>query len=741
MPRSPFLALVLALACAGLLVPPATASTRSWDPYWNDLGARVATETAPAFPHRAFGVSLAELRERLALAHGPDGASIELTLPDPEGRLHRYRVVESPVLGPEMRAAMPDVRTYAARGLDDASAFARVDVTRLGVRAVVLTAEGTYAIDPLVRGRTDRIMAFWAKDEPAANEGFECEVRPAPGIDVAALRRSLEAPREETAAATGDTAYNFRYVIVAPGEYTQWLGGDTLVAMAELVTAVNRVNSAYERDLSIHLECVWLKAWSDPATDPFPQVPTGNLLERTQTVVDSLWGHDNYDCGQLLSQQGVAGHGGLGYYPSVCSVEGIKIGSYVTGAIPTDLTTYRILMHELGHNFFSLHSWDAPCNRSPETAAEPYSGSTIMGRAGRCAPYNVQAQCDWYFHPVSLEEIDVYLQTATSCAQRRLTGNSPPTANAGPDYTIPYGTPFLVTGQGSDPNAADTLSYEWEQMDIAPAPFDLTLGPLFRSILPSPSPERSFPSLPTVLSNTLVPWDRTAAGARTIKLRLCVRGTPPGIGGHATDDVVITVAGAPFVVNAPNGGESVPAGTPYLATWTVGGGTATHVDLELSKDGGHTWTPLALATPNDGAEMVAFPPPAAATCRVRAKAVGNVYYDVSNTDFAITGPVVEVDPVAGGEAGFSLAPVAPNPSSGDALVRFTLDAASDVDLRVVSANGRLVRRLASGRRDAGNHTVAWDGRDDGGRRVAAGAYVVQLEAGDRRAAERMVRVD
>ena len=47
--------------------------------------------------------------------------------------------------------------------------------------------------------------------------------------------------------------------------------------------------------------------------------------------------------------------------------------------------------------------------------------------------------------------------------------NSAPTVSAGPDRTIPKGTPFALTAVATDPNAADfpALTYNWEQSDIA----------------------------------------------------------------------------------------------------------------------------------------------------------------------------------------------------------------------------------------------------------------------------------
>ena len=65
----------------------------------------------------------------------------------------------------------------------------------------------------------------------------------------------------------------------------------------------------------------------------------------------------------------------------------------------------------------------------------------------------------------------------------------------------------------------------------------------------------------------------------------------------------------------------------------------------------------------------------------------------------------------------------PNPANSGASLAFELTRAGEVEITVHDAAGRMVRTLASGSRlGAGPHTVAWDGRNDGGRDVANGVY-------------------
>jgi hypothetical protein len=76
---------------------------------------------------------------------------------------------------------------------------------------------------------------------------------------------------------------------------------------------------------------------------------------------------------------------------------------------------------------------------------------------------------------------------------------------------------------------------------------------------------------------------------------------------------------------------------------------------------------------------------------------------------------------------FGLAPLAPNPAAAGTF-RFTLREAGMATLEIFDVAGRRVRALANGVRDAGEHSVRWDGRGDDGRPLAAGAYFVTLRA-------------
>jgi hypothetical protein len=74
--------------------------------------------------------------------------------------------------------------------------------------------------------------------------------------------------------------------------------------------------------------------------------------------------------------------------------------------------------------------------------------------------------------------------------------------------------------------------------------------------------------------------------------------------------------------------------------------------------------------------------------------------------------------------------VAPNPARQHARVDFTVPSRQPVTLTIHDIRGSLVRRLASGTYEPGEHHALWDGRDQAGRPVASGVYFTKLVAGN-----------
>lgn len=74
--------------------------------------------------------------------------------------------------------------------------------------------------------------------------------------------------------------------------------------------------------------------------------------------------------------------------------------------------------------------------------------------------------------------------------------------------------------------------------------------------------------------------------------------------------------------------------------------------------------------------------------------------------------------------------IAPNPLRSTARVEVSIARTGAMTLALYDAGGRFVRTLASGEHVRGRYAVTWDGADEAGTRVPAGAYLLRLRAPD-----------
>jgi flagellar hook capping protein FlgD len=108
-------------------------------------------------------------------------------------------------------------------------------------------------------------------------------------------------------------------------------------------------------------------------------------------------------------------------------------------------------------------------------------------------------------------------------------------------------------------------------------------------------------------------------------------------------------------------------------------------------------------------------------------------------DFSMLSYQIPADvPGSGVLTPFELMGAIPNPSPGRATVRYSLAMAGPVSLAVFDLQGRQIATLADGPQEAGAHTIAWNGRDTAGQRVASGLYFLRLRQGAQEQTRRII---
>lgn len=579
-----------------------------------------------------------------------------IELPMPSGGTARFRVWESSVMEPALAAKFPGIKTFAGQGIDDPAAYIRFDFTTQGFHAMILSdVSGDIYIDPYQQTDIEHYNVYYKRDFKKGSN-FICGEDP---LQIPPATTNIAA-RIDAGVCSGTQLRTYRLALACTGEYAvavcpagQVTTANTLSAM---VTSVNRVTGVYEKDLAVRLVLVnnttiiYLNGAGDPYTNDNPS-PGYPILSENQTNITNVVGSANYDIGHVFS----TASGGVASLGVVCNTSNKARGTTGVSNPVGDPFDIDYVAHEIGHQFNGTHTFNATTgacsgNRTASTAVEPGSGITIMAYAGICdAGNDLAPNSIAVFHAASIEQIGTFVNNIGTCAVSTATGNNIPVVNAGTNYTIPRSTPFILTGSATDADG-DVLSYSWEQIDIGSSGnWNAPSGnaPLFRSFLPVATPVRFFPKLSDVINNATTIGEILPSYARTMNFRLTARDNKAGGGGLCAADMQVTVSdgGGPFKINMPSAtGISWPGTSQQTVTWDVVGTNAApvscaNVTIQLSTDGGLTFpTTLIASTPNDGSEQVILPSVATTTARIRVMAIGNIFYDMSDNNFAITIP-------------------------------------------------------------------------------------------------------
>ncbi|WP_312992086.1 reprolysin-like metallopeptidase [Chryseobacterium flavum] len=603
--------------------------------------------------------ALAKAPKRLAAG---EKSELIISFPNSEGKMENFKVRENSNFAPELAAKYPDIKSYVGEGLGDSNSTVYFSVSPLGLSSMEVYGDRSAVfIEPYSKDLSTYVV-YRKSDKKDDLSKFECTV-----IDVA---KKGTANTSLTARPNADDAKlrTFRLALSCTGEYTAYFGGTKAQALAAMNNTMTRVNGVFEKDFAARMVLISNNdsvIYTNASTDPYSAASgMSNWNSQLQSTLTSVIGEANYDIGHLFGASG--GGGNAGCIGCICT-NGSKGSGYTSpaDAIPSgDNFDIDYVAHEMGHQFGGNHTFSMS-NEGTGANMEPGSGSTIMGYAG-ITSQDIQPHSDAFFHAISIQQITNNIKAKT-CSVNTDTGNSIPTANAGLDYTIPKGTPFVLTGTGTDANG-DSLTYIWEQMDNASssqtgassaASATKTSGPNFRSWAPTTVPVRYFPRMASVLAGATttagseITVEALSSVARTLNFRFTVRDNRAGGSGNNSDDAVITVNGTagPFNITSQNSATTYSGGSSQTVTWNVAGTTANgvnaaNVDILWSTDNGNTWTTLLAGTPNDGSQAVTIPNVSTSSGRIMVKGSNHIFFDVNNANITVNAGSGTPDTVA-----------------------------------------------------------------------------------------------
>jgi hypothetical protein len=82
--------------------------------------------------------------------------------------------------------------------------------------------------------------------------------------------------------------------------------------------------------------------------------------------------------------------------------------------------------------------------------------------------------------------------------------------------------------------------------------------------------------------------------------------------------------------------------------------------------------------------------------------------------------------------------VGPNPLQDASYFHYTLNSAANVDIKIYSLDGKVVKSIAASQASAGAYSLAWNGNDNKGAKVPAGVYIYEVKAGSQKVTGKII---
>lgn len=573
---------------------------------------------------------------------------LNMQIPLSNGELKWFEVFESPVLQPGIAAKFPSIKSYKAYGLGDNAMDLRFAISPQGFYAAINTLQGEIYIDPYSEENIEDYIVYNVADH---RDDIYKNV-PLCGVD---HEQQPDFNRMKTINNRTENVIirEYRLAMACTGEWGKARRRGTVeLCVADINTMVTRLNSIFEREVSIRFRIIDENEkliFLDPNNDPYENADKGlQIVWRNTEILNNLLpgGSADYDVGHVLAVCDDIGGVVAG---GTCNAS--NKGNGVTCSIDNNLTrtVVSIMAHEIGHQFDASHTWNI-CKgiegqRAANWAFEPGSGTTILSYAGACNTDNVAGGNDEYFHVGSL--IQMFAKTtpggvAWDCATKIITDNHQPVAIVPTEkYVIPIATPFFLEGSGTDEDG-DVLTYCWEQFDLGPSISlgvnDNPEGPLFRSQKPNKDAYiRFFPKPASIMTGQIAEKSEALPiVSRTLNFKLTVRDNNPISEGVTWEDysVEVTDKAGPFKVTYPETAQTFKTGQLITVTWDVANTDVAPVNCKkvnifasyngAIRDGDPNLVPLAMNVDNNGAFVVTIPDKVTKLLRIIVKAADHI---------------------------------------------------------------------------------------------------------------------
>lgn len=414
--------------------------------------------------------------------------------------------------------------------------------------------------------------------------------------------------------------------------YYEARGRNLSVAVNYALAIMGASSAIYQRDIQLMLQIPFLRIWTT-FDNPYPGPDDGDLL-------DQLRNHWNTNMASV-HRSGVMAYsryrGGLAYVGALCGGYGYAMAG-PGGGINFPATGYAwdidVTSHELGHNLGSPHTHSCFWAPAIDSCWDAEGGcfSARKPRPGWIMSYcHLNAGTRLFFHPRVATLIRSWAERAGCIsplphpAQTDLASVDivTPAGGGGVKNSEPIEPKAIIRNVGPGAQGGAMATFTITSSDSAVV-YQQTVN--IPTLAPGESTTSAFPS--TTLADRGVYLATIIVNLATDSVLYNNRMTRPFA-------VIQSPSTATITVDYPNGGETLAVGEGATIRWTNGG--VREATIDLSTDGGVSWSTIRWNTPADSGSYRWLVPAAPTTdglIRIRDRLDASVQ-DIGNRSFTI----------------------------------------------------------------------------------------------------------
>ncbi len=266
------------------------------DKFWsanNENRSSILTDKAVArlsYPkdYKLFNLNAGSLRQQLfsIVNKASSNSSTVISLPNADGNLELFEVVEASNFEPDLQAEFPEIRAYSGKGITDKYATLKLSISPQGIQTMVFrTDKANEFIEPYSKDHT--VYSVFSSQREKGKLAWTCTT------EEKQISEDINKKVFEISAAGTSTGQlkTMRLAQSCNAEYSNYFGATSSAQVGLVLAAFNatltRCNGVYEKDLALHLNLIantTAVIYYTASTDPYSTTLSQWNLQLQQTL-------------------------------------------------------------------------------------------------------------------------------------------------------------------------------------------------------------------------------------------------------------------------------------------------------------------------------------------------------------------------------------------------------------------------------------------------------------------------